>query len=67
MGANHFTFRIPRELLQAVVAEMEARSWQEPEAELALQVSVQLTPDGVGYEMSAPKVEIVDVNEPMPT
>ncbi len=61
MGANVFVFRVPekasRLALQAAVA---CRLSAKEETDYALEVSVNLIPDGIGYEASDLSIKIVE-------
>lgn len=59
--ANIFVFRMPEDELRKVLDTMERkRSEEMTGVPLALEVSVELIPDGIGYEATNLQVNIVE-------
>lgn len=59
MGTEFF-FQFGEEDLRKALARMDEIRQTNPDIKLNLRVSVDLIPDGMGYECSDPKIEIVE-------
>lgn len=58
--ANKFSFRIAEQDLIAVLANIEHQKKTSPSQNFALEVSVDLFPDGVGYIITDLKTTIIE-------
>ncbi len=57
---NSFFFEITEETLKQALAEIQRRKEARPQTGFLLEISVDLTPDGVGYEATRPRATIVE-------
>lgn len=59
--ATIFVFRMPEDELRKALATMERKRYEEMTgAHFALEVSVELIPDGIGYEATNLQVNIIE-------
>lgn len=59
--ATIFVFRMPEDELRKALATIERKRYEEMTGvHLALEVSVELIPDGIGYEATNLQVNIVE-------
>lgn len=63
MGANIFVFRFDESSLKSALDAIEQKKREYPGHTWGLEVSVELIPDGIGYETRDPQVKVVSEDE----
>ena len=59
LTASTFCFSMNREFLENALHALAASEKREPDKEHAVELSIDLIPDGIGYECSSPKLSII--------
>lgn len=65
--ANTFSFQMGESFLDGYLQYVKQLKADHPEQELVVQISVELIPDGIGYEMAGPpQISVVNTKEAAP-
>lgn len=57
--ANTFSFSMNKEFLQNALNAIKTSEEREPDKEHAVELSIDLIPDGIGYECSNPSLSVI--------
>lgn len=61
--ANTFSFQLDEHFLQNYAEYVQHLREVHPEKTFMVQISIDLIPDGTGYEASPPEISVVEVKE----